>query len=115
MIGIITYISVLERTKEIGILRSIGASKRDVSRIFTAETFIIGFVSGVLGIVVTVLLDIPVNMIIEQVAGVANLAAVPVAAGVGLVLISVVLSLVAGVAPSRMAAKKDPVTALRTE
>ncbi len=115
MIGIITYISVLERTKEIGILRSIGASKLDVSRIFTAETFIIGFVSGVLGIVVTVLLDIPVNMIIEQVAGVANLAAVPVAAGVGLVLISVVLSLVAGVAPSRMAAKKDPVTALRTE
>ncbi|MBM6785139.1 ABC transporter ATP-binding protein/permease [Collinsella tanakaei] len=115
MIGIITYISVLERTKEIGILRAIGASKRDVSRIFTAETFIIGFVSGVLGIAVTVLLDIPANMIIEQVAGVADLAAVPVAAGVALVLISVVLSLVAGVAPSRMAAKKDPVTALRTE
>ena len=115
MIGIITYISVLERTKEIGILRSIGASKRDVSRIFTAETFIIGLVSGVLGIVVTVLLDIPVNMIIEQVADVANLAAVPVGAGVALVMISVVLSLVAGMAPSRMAAKKDPVTALRTE
>ena len=115
MIGIITYISVLERTKEIGILRSIGASKRDVSRIFTAETFIIGLVSGVLGIVVTVLLDIPVNMIIEQVADVANLAAVPVGAGVALVVISVVLSLVAGMAPSRMAAKKDPVTALRTE
>ena len=115
MIGIITYISVLERTKEIGILRSIGASKRDVSRIFTAETFIIGLVSGVLGILVTVLLDIPVNMIIEQVADVANLAAVPVGAGIALVVISVVLSLVAGVAPSRMAAKKDPVTALRTE
>ena len=115
MIGIITYISVLERTKEIGILRAIGASKCDVSRIFTAETFIIGFVSGVLGIAVTVLLDIPANMIIEQVAGVADLAAVPVGAGVALVLISVVLSLVAGVAPSRMAAKKDPVTALRTE
>ena len=115
MIGIITYISVLERTKEIGILRAIGASKRDVSRIFTAETFIIGFVSGVLGIAVTVLLDIPANMIIEQVAGVADLAAVPVGAGIALVLISVVLSLVAGVAPSRMAAKKDPVTALRTE
>ena len=115
MIGIITYISVLERTKEIGILRSIGASKRDVSRIFTAETFIIGFVSGVLGIVVTMLLDIPVNMIIEQVAGVKDLAAVPLAAGAVLVLISVVLSLVAGLAPSRMAAKKDPVTALRTE
>ena len=115
MIGIITYISVLERTKEIGILRAIGASKRDVSRIFTAETFIIGFVSGVLGIAVTILLDIPANMIIEQVAGVADLAAVPVGAGIALVLISVVLSLVAGVAPSRMAAKKDPVTALRTE
>ena len=115
MIGIITYISVLERTKEIGILRSIGASKRDVSRIFTAETFIIGLVSGVLGIVVTVLLDIPVNVIIEQVAGVKDLAAVPVGAGAALVLISVLLSLIAGFAPSRVAAKKDPVTALRTE
>ena len=115
MIGIITYISVLERTKEIGILRSIGASKRDVSRIFTAETFIIGLVSGVLGIAVTVLLDIPVNIIIEQVADVKNLAAVPVGAGAALVLISVLLSLIAGFAPSRVAAKKDPVTALRTE
>ncbi len=115
MIGIITYISVLERTKEIGILRAIGASKKDVSRIFTAETFIIGLVSGVLGIVVTVLLDIPVNAIIYQVAGVENLAAVPLGAGVVLVLISVGLSFLAGLAPSRMAAKKDPVTALRTE
>lgn len=115
MIGIITYISVLERTKEIGILRSIGASKRDVSRIFTAETFIIGFVSGALGILVTVLLDIPVNMIIEQVSGVRDLAAVPAGAAAALVVISVVLSLIAGLAPSRMAAKKDPVTALRTE
>ena len=115
MIGIITYISVLERTKEIGIRRAIGASKRDVSRIFTAETFIIGLVSGVLGIVITVLLDIPVNAIIYQVAGVENLAAVPVGAGIALVVISVALSLVAGLAPSRMAAKKDPVTALRTE
>ena len=115
MIGIITYISVLERTKEIGILRAIGASKRDVSRIFTAETFIIGLVSGLLGVGVTVLLDIPVNAIIYAVAGVENLAAVPVGAGVALVVISVVLSLAAGLAPSRMAAKKDPVTALRTE
>ena len=115
MIGIITYISVIERTKEIGILRAIGASKRDVSRIFTAETFIIGLVSGVLGIVVTVLLDIPINMIIEQVAGVEDLAAVPLQGGVALVVISVVLTFVAGLAPSRMAAKKDPVTALRTE
>lgn len=115
MIGIITYISVLERTKEIGILRSIGASKRDVSRVFTAETFIIGLVSGVLGIGITVLLDIPINVIIEQVAGVANLAAVPVGAGIVLVVISVLLTLIGGVIPSRMAAKKDPVTALRTE
>ena len=115
MIGIITYISVLERTKEIGILRAIGASKRDVSRIFTAETFIIGAVSGLLGVGVTVLLDIPVNAIIYEVAGVENLAAVPVGPGIALVLISIVLSLVAGLAPSRMAAKKDPVTALRTE
>ena len=115
MIGIITYISVLERTKEIGILRAIGASKRDVSRIFTAETFIIGLVSGVLGVGITVALDIPANMIIYQVAGVENLAAVPVGPGIALVVISVVLSLAAGLAPSRMAAKKDPVTALRTE
>ena len=115
MIGIITYISVLERTKEIGILRAIGASKRDVGRIFTAETFIIGLVSGLLGVGITVLLDIPVNMIIYAVAGVENLAAVPVGPGVALVVISVVLSWVAGLAPSRMAAKKDPVTALRTE
>ena len=115
MIGIITYISVLERTKEIGILRAIGASKKDVSRIFTAETFIIGLVSGVLGIAVTVALDIPVNMIIYQVAGVENLAAVPMGAGAMLVFISVALSFLAGLAPSRMAAKKDPVTALRTE
>ena len=115
MIGIITYISVLERTKEIGILRAIGASKRDVSRIFTAETFIIGLVSGLLGVGITVLLDIPVNAIIYAVAGVENLAAVPVGPGIALVVISVVLSWVAGLAPSRMAAKKDPVTALRTE
>ena len=115
MIGIITYISVLERTKEIGILRSIGASKKDVSRVFNAETFIIGLVSGVIGIAVTVLLDIPINMVIEQVAGVSNMASVPVAAGVILIMISVMLTLIGGIIPSRMAAKKDPVTALRTE
>ena len=96
MIGIITYLSVLERTKEIGILRAIGASKKDVSRIFTAETFIIGLVSGVLGIAVTVALDIPVNMIIYQVAGVENLAAVPLVPGIALVLISVGLSVHCG-------------------
>lgn len=115
MIGIITYISVLERTKEIGILRSIGASKKDISRVFNAETFIIGLAAGLLGIGVTVLLDIPINMIIEMVAGVKDMAAVPAGAGVVLVIISVVLTLIGGVIPSRMAAKKDPVTALRTE
>ncbi len=115
MIGIITYISVLERTKEIGILRSIGASKKDVSRVFNAETFIIGLVSGVIGIGVTVLLDIPINIIIEQISGVVNMASVPVGAGGVLIAISVLLTLVGGLIPSRMAAKKDPVTALRTE
>ncbi len=115
MIGIITYISVLERTKEIGILRSIGASKKDISRVFNAETFIIGLCAGLLGIGVTVLLDIPINMIIEMVAGVKDMAAVPAGAGVVLVIISVVLTLIGGVIPSRMAANKDPVTALRTE
>lgn len=115
MIGIITYISVLERTKEIGILRAIGASKRDISRVFNAETFIIGLVAGVLGVGVTALLDIPINMVIEHVAGVANLAAVPVGAGIALVGISVVLTLIGGLIPAKIAAKKDPVTALRTE
>lgn len=115
MIGIITYISVLERTKEIGILRAIGASKRDISRVFNAETFIIGLVAGVLGVGVTTLLDIPINMVIEHVAGVANLAAVPVGAGIALVGISVVLTLIGGLIPAKIAAKKDPVTALRTE
>ena len=115
MIGIITYISVLERTKEIGILRSIGASKRDVSRVFTAETFIIGLVAGLLGVGITALLDIPINAVIEKVAGVANLAAVPVGPGIALVLISVLLTLIGGLIPSRLAAKKDPVTALRSE
>ena len=115
MIGIITYISVLERTKEIGILRSIGASKRDISRVFNAETFIIGLVAGVLGIAVTALLNIPINIIIENMTGVVDMAAIPPVAGVVLVLISVVLTFVGGLIPSRMAAKKDPVTALRTE
>ncbi len=115
MIGIITYISVLERTKEIGILRAIGASKKDVSHVFNAETFIIGLAAGVLGIAVTVLLNIPINVIIEQVSGVQNMAAVPPVAAVILIVISVLLTLVGGVIPSRMASKKDPVTALRSE
>lgn len=115
MIGIITYISVLERTKEIGILRAIGASKKDVSHVFNAETFIIGLAAGVLGIVVTMLLDIPMNMIIEQVSGVQNMAAVPPVAAIVLVVVSVALTMIGGVIPSRMASKKDPVTALRVE
>ncbi len=115
MIGIITYISVLERTKEIGILRSIGASKRDVSRVFNAETLIVGFVSGIIGIGVTVLLDIPISIIVKHFTDVPNIAMLPVAGAVILVCISMLLTFIAGLIPSRIAAKKDPVEALRTE
>ncbi|MBR6019230.1 MAG: ABC transporter ATP-binding protein/permease [Lachnospiraceae bacterium] len=115
MIGIITYISVLERTKEIGILRAIGASKRDIARVFNAETLIIGFVAGVLGIGLTLILNIPINMIIFRIAEVRGLSKLPWAGGVILILISMVLTLIAGIIPSRIAARKDPVTALRTE
>ena len=115
MIGIITYISVLERTKEIGILRSIGASKKDISRVFNAETTIIGFISGAIGILVTVVLIIPLNIIIENITNIANLASLPPFAAVVLIAISIVLTLIAGLFPSGVAAKKDPVVALRTE
>lgn len=115
MIGIITYISVLERTKEIGILRSIGASKKDVSRVFNAETLIEGFVSGAMGILITLLLCIPANIIIKKVTTISNVAQLPVGGAVILVVISMLLTTVAGLIPSRMAAKKDPVVALRTE
>ena len=115
MIGIITYISVLERTKEIGILRAIGASKRDIARVFNAETLIIGFVAGTLGIALTLLLNIPINMIIFKIAEVHNLSKLPWAGGIILIIISMVLTLIAGIIPSRIAARKDPVTALRTE
>jgi putative ABC transport system permease protein len=116
MIGIITYISVLERTKEIGILRSIGASKRDISRVFNAETLIVGFGAGIFGIAATLLLMIPINIIVRSLTGIANLQAVlPPAGAIILVIISMVLTLVAGLIPSRIAAKKDPVEALRTE
>ena len=115
MIGIITYISVLERTKEIGILRAIGASKRDVSRVFNAETLIIGLVAGVLGIVITVLLDLLANPIIESVTGVGGLAALPVLGAVILVLISVFLTMFAGLIPAKIASRKNPVEALRSE
>ena len=116
MIGIITYISVLERTKEIGILRAIGASKRDVSRVFNAETFIIGFSAGAIGIGITLLLNIPINIIVHDLTGIQALnSSLPWAGAVGLVLISVLLTFIAGLIPSGLAAKKDPVEALRTE
>ncbi len=115
MIGIITYISVLERTKEIGVLRSIGASKKDVSRVFNAETMIIGFTAGMMGIIVTILLNFPINAIIKAVAGLENIAKLPAAGAVILVIISVVLTTIGGLIPSRYAAKKDPVEALRSE
>ena len=115
MIGIITYISVLERTKEIGILRAIGASKKDISRVFNAETFIVGLIAGLLGIGVTVLLNIPITKIIYAVTGVSVTVSLPVAGGVILVLISMILTIIAGLIPARMASKKDPVEALRTE
>ena len=116
MIGVITLISVQERTKEIGILRAIGASKKNVSRMFNAETMIVGFASGLLGVVVTYLLCIPINIILHEVTGIANLKAIlPVPAAITLIIISVCLTLVSGIIPSRSAAKKDPVVALRTE
>jgi len=116
MIGIITYISVLERTKEIGILRSIGASKKDVSRVFNAETFIVGLAAGLIGIGSTLLLNIPINIIVHDLTGIYALnAKLPIAGAVGLVIISVLLTYIAGLIPSGIAAKKDPVEALRTE
>ena len=115
MIGIITYISVLERTKEIGILRSIGASKKDVSRVFNAETLIVGLVAGLLGIGVTLLLNIPINIIINMLVGITGIAKLPVGGAIILVVISVVLTMVAGLIPARFAAKRDPVEALRSE
>lgn len=115
MIGIITYISVLERTKEIGILRAIGASKKDISRVFNAETLIIGLISGLIGIGITVLLTLPINSMIYAVTGVRVVTAVPFKAGVVLVLISMFLTIIAGLIPAKIASKKDPVIALRTE
>lgn len=115
MIGIITYISVLERTKEIGVLRSIGASKKDISRIFNAETLIEGFVSGALGIIVTLLLCIPINAVIKNLTSISNVSQLPVAGAVILICISMFLTLIAGFIPAKLAAKKDPVVALRTE
>ncbi len=115
MIGIITYISVLERTKEIGILRAIGASKRDISRVFNAETFIVGLAAGVIGIGVSLLLCLPVNLIIGSLSGVNNIASLPPVGAAILIAISVGLTLIAGLIPARIAARKDPVIALRSE
>ncbi|MDR0325722.1 MAG: ABC transporter ATP-binding protein/permease [Oscillospiraceae bacterium] len=115
MIAIITYISVLERTKEIGILRSIGAAKRDISRVFNAETLIEGFVAGVLGIGITLLLNIPANIIINHLTDISGLSKLPLLGAVGLIVLSILLTVLAGFIPSKMAAKKDPVVALRSE
>ena len=115
MIGIITYISVLERTKEIGILRSIGASKKDVSRVFNAETLLVGLVAGLIGIGVTLLLNISINMVIKNLVGISGIAQLPWVGGIILVVISVCLTMIAGLIPAKYAAKRDPVEALRTE
>ena len=116
MIGVITYISVLERKKEIGILRAIGASKKNISQVFNAETFIIGLLAGLLGIIITLLLLIPGNMLIHHLAGNVEVsAALPLAGGVILIVLSVILTLIGGLIPSKKAAQEDPVTALRTE
>ena len=115
MIAIITYISVLERTKEIGILRAMGASKKDIRRIFTAETAIEGFISGVLGIAITLLATIPINAVVSKMTNVENVAQLPWEAALILIGISIVLTMLAGLIPSRIAAKKDPVESLRSE
>lgn len=115
MIGIITYISVIERTKEIGVLRSVGASKRDIRHVFTAESFIIGLASGLFGILVTLIFTIPINIILKSLTGIGGIAQLPVLSAFILITISVLLTLIAGLIPARIAAKKDPVVALRTE
>ena len=116
MIGVITYISVLERRKEIGILRAIGASKKNISQVFNAETFIIGLFSGMIGIGITFLLLLPINAIIHAVTDSTNVNAfLPVQSGIILIVLSIILTLIGGIIPSKKAAKEDPVTALRTD
>ena len=115
MIGIITYISVLERTKEIGVLRAIGASKRDISRVFNAETMIVGFGAGLIGILATLIIILPINLILDHLTDISNIASLPWQGAIILIAISIFLTFIAGLIPSRIAAKKDPVVALRTE
>jgi len=115
MIAIITYISVMERTKEIGILRALGARKKDITRVFNAETFIIGLCSGALAIGITFALTIPVNAVIEDMTQLANVSQLDPLHAIILIIISIVLTLLGGAIPAKMAAKKDPVEALRTE
>ena len=115
MIAIITYISVLERTKEIGILRAIGASKKDVSRVFKAETIIEGLIAGLLGIGIALLIIAPINLIISTLAGIDKIASLPLDSAIFLIILSIGLNVLAGHIPSKMASKKDPVIALRSE
>jgi putative ABC transport system permease protein len=115
MISIITYVSVIERTKEIGVLRALGARKKDISRIFNVENVVIGFGSGFVGVAISLLLIIPINLVIEHFADMPNVAKLDPFAAIFLIAISIVLAVIAGLIPARMAAKKDPVIALRTE
>ena len=115
MIGIITYISVIERTKEIGVLRAVGARKKDISRVFNAETFAIGLASGLFGVLVTVLLCIPINVVLFNIMGVRNVAFLNPSHAIVVVIISFMLTIISGLIPSRMASKQDPVIALRSE
>jgi hypothetical protein len=115
MIGVITYVSVVERTKEIGVLRSLGARKKDIRRLFNAETFLIGLCAGLFGVGFTYAVSVPINMLLEYLTGIVGLAALPLGQGIAMVVISVVLTLISGLIPANAAANKDPVIALRTE